>query len=348
MNVRFQYVPLYFAQLLSHDQRYGSIEALINKDPLQPWYEVILTDKTTGRRIFYLNSLEAVNTLTQDGTIAYYSLIQFTALEKPDSSPTYQIALHDSYGHEITWRFVVNVQVTESDVRLTPPLGAPGFVVLHANRRFAAAPGTTVTIGRETVTAEVSDPDLAKKAVPYQAFSAKDLVMAEIAPGTGLWGIDSSPAEVREGEKWIFRSNGGQERILLIERAAGNQLQIRQVDQGNPFSPPAQLDVLRQDNALALRSISFLLQPHTLRISFQPPTLLPERQLEDRTEAAFVVAEDNEPIAEGTVSIQRALETEHIFWRFEYPNWARSYAFDSGVNLIPKRSFVRGGAIGLQ
>ena len=334
MNVRFQYVPLYLAQSISHNQRYGRIEALINRDLEQSWYEVILTDKTTGNKIFYLNSPAAVNILRNEGTIAHYASIEFGSTENIDSNLTYQIAFHDSDGQQIAWRFVVNPRVTEAETRIAPPLNAPGFVMMHASRRFAAGPGTAVTIGNEKKTVDAVAPAVTRNLVDYHAFSAKDLVIAEIVPGTTVWFTEFSPAQVREGDHWTFRGSGGQERTMTIERASGNQVQLRQVDRDDPFSPPAELEFRLENNGLVLRSISFSLQAHKLQISFQPMLPFPVRQLEDTADADFVVAEDGQSIAKGKVFVQRAVDTEHISWRFDSPASTRSNWFDSGVNVI--------------
>ena len=100
INVQVKFVQQYFVQLITNDTRYVSIEALINEDPEQTWYEVILIEKT-GRRTIYCNSAEDVNPLKQAGQDAYYGPIKFTALELTVSSPIYRIRLHDSYGQEI-------------------------------------------------------------------------------------------------------------------------------------------------------------------------------------------------------------------------------------------------------
>lgn len=334
MNVRFQYVPQYFAEIIGNDQRYGSIEALIDNDSLQPWYEVVLTDRTTGRRIFYLNSLEGVTILRAEGTIAHYAAITFTPVERPDANPTYRIGLSDSYGQDIVWTFIVNPRITEAETRFTSPLAASGFVIMHASRRLAAAQGTMVTIGKETEAANLSGSPDGRESVSYQAFAAKDLVVAEIAPGTQPWLVDSSPAQLSEGAEWTVHTNGAPPRQITIERISGDQMQIRQVEPDNPFSSPAQLDVLRQNNGFALRSILFARQSHTLRISFEPSLPLPAVGLEDSTDAQFSVGEDNTPIAHGKVSVARTLATEHVSWWFSAPNWARTSTFDSGVNLF--------------
>lgn len=334
ISVRFQQVPLYLAQSVEDNPRYGRIEAPINNDPEHPWYEVILTDRTMGERIFYLNSAGAVDILQHEGVAAHDASIEFTAIEKADANPIYQVAYYDSDGQQILWKLVANCQSTEQDVRFAPLLSAPGFVLMHASRRFAAAPGTTLTIGKKTEAMDSSGSGRAWSSISYRAFSAVDLVFAEIVPGTEFWTTDSKAPQIAKGTQWIFRSLGGHERKFEVEQAAQNQLQVREVENDNPFSPPAELDLLLQSETFRLRSVSFLLQSHTLRISFEPPVPLPSEQAEDKTNSAFMIAEDDQVIAKGNASVERALDCEHILWKFDTPDWARPNEFDSGVNLL--------------
>jgi len=132
----------------------------------------------------------------------------------------------------------------------------------------------------------------------------------------------------------MVHTNGAPQRRMTIERISGDQMEIEQVEPDNPFSAPAQLEVLRQGNGFMLRSLSFERGLHSLRISFEPALPLPAVGLEDRTDAEFVVGEDNHPVAHGKVSVARTLDTEHVSWWFSAPSWARTSTFDSGVNLI--------------
>jgi hypothetical protein len=196
INVQVKFVPQYFVQLITNDTRYVSIEALINDDPEQTWYEVILMEKT-GRRTIYCNSGEDVNSLKQSGQDAYYAPIEFTALEITVLAPIYRIKLHDSYGKEIVWRFIVNTRITEAETGFMSPQGNSSFVLMYANSWAAAATGTTVTIGDRMEAEKESSPRGSQDSGPCQAFYAMGLTITEITPGIRLWYVNSSPVQRR-------------------------------------------------------------------------------------------------------------------------------------------------------
>ena len=199
INVQVKFVPQYFVQLIANDTRYVSIEALINDDPQQPRYEVILTEKA-GERVYYCNSAEDVNLLKLSGQDAYYAPIKFTALELIVSSPIYRVRLRDSYGQEIVWRFIVNTGITEAETAFMSPLGHSGFVLMYADNWAAAATGTAVTIGDRTEVAEESSPRGVRDPAPCQAFYAVSLTITEITPGVRLWYVNSAPSRTK-GQK---------------------------------------------------------------------------------------------------------------------------------------------------
>lgn len=196
INVQVKFVPQYFVQLITNDTRYVSIEALINDDPEQTRYEVILMEKT-GRRTFYCNSAEDVNSLKQAGQDAYYAPIEFTALEMTVLAPIYRIRLRDSYGQEIVWRFIVNAGITEAETAFMSPPEHSGFVLMYADKWAAAATGTTVRIGDRTEAAAESSPPGLQESAPCQAFYAMSLTITEITPGVRLWYVNSSPTQRR-------------------------------------------------------------------------------------------------------------------------------------------------------
>ena len=183
--------------MITNDPRYERIEALITNDSQRPWYEVILMDKTTGKRAFYCTSADDVNSLKQSGMDAYNASIEFTALERTGLSPTYQIRLRDHYGQLITWRFIVNTGVTEGETGFTSPVEDPAVVVMYAQTWAAAATGTAVTIGDRTEAANGSSLIGLAGSPPCEAFYAVGLTIAEITPGIRLWYVNFLPGALK-------------------------------------------------------------------------------------------------------------------------------------------------------
>ena len=330
MTVRFRFVPQYFEQTIGDDLRYSRIEALIDNDPKRPWYEVILTDRTTGRRVFYCNSLETVMALKGAGTDAYTAEIGFALVEEPDSPPAYHIRLRDNRGQGIHWQFVVSTRATHP-AGLLPRPNRLGLVLMFGSSRSDAATGTTVTIGKESRATDWSG-----AASAYPPFYFTGLTVAEIVPTEQLWSVVSTPAALRKGERWVLLSPGGRRRLLVIESVSDHQVLINQVDEDNPDVTSAQLDVERLNDSLALHSVRLTNQSLILQISFAPNLPLPACGLEDKTDVHFTVEVGAKSvIASGTASVRRALDAEHMDWHFDAPDWARANRYETGVNVVP-------------
>jgi hypothetical protein len=196
ISVQMKFVPQYFVQLITNDTRYVSIEALINDDPQQPQHEVILTEKA-GKRVYYGNSAEDVNSLKVFGEDAYYAPIEFTALELIVSSPIYRIRLHDCYGQEIVWTFIVNTSVSEAEAAFMSTPEHSGFVLMYADNWAAAATGTAITIGDKTESALESSSSGMQDSARCHAFYAVSLTITEITPGFRLSYVNSVPNRVK-------------------------------------------------------------------------------------------------------------------------------------------------------
>ena len=339
MTLRFRFVPQYFVQPIANDIRYSRIEALIGNDSRLSSNEIILTDKTTGTRVFYSNSPKTVTALKQTGANAYNSEIDLNHIEAADSSPAYQIKLHDRYGQNIDWRFIVSPRRTQSEAELLPRPRRLGLVLMNAFHRTPAEPGTTVTIGKETNVVDAASPS----GFP-QPFYSSGLTIAEIAPVTEFWTVLSSPPRVEKEGKWVLESRSGQRMLLVIDRVSDDQVLINQVDEDEPDLTSTILDVRRFNNNLALHSVSLTNQSQILRISFEPSLPFPACGSTDQTNVRFSVETGNQAVlASGTVLAERSLGAEHVVWRFNAPEWAQSKSFETGVNLVPNLRIGRAG-----
>lgn len=192
IRVRFQYVPQYFAQLIRNDPRYESIEALVDNNPQQPWYEIILVEKT-GRKILYCNSVKDVDALNEAGQDAHYAAIRFTGRKKTAKSPAYHIRLRDSYGQRIVWRFIVNTAITRAQKAYMSPPEDSGFVLMYAKVWAASGKGTTLTIGERTERGDSFGPKGLRNAGLRQAVYATSLTIAEVTRGH-FWYVNFGPS----------------------------------------------------------------------------------------------------------------------------------------------------------
>src|ERR1700687_38735 len=208
-----------------------------------------------------------------------------------------------------------------------------GFVLASGTRSATVVSGSILRIrnGHDTSAPAEEPKDLPDPEILY----ATDVILAEIQPGTEIWNVDSSPAQLQEQGQWVLRSSGGRKRLLTIEHASADEILIKQEDPGYPDSASAQLDVQRTDGDLALHSVTFENQAHKFRISFEPGLSLPAPLTTDASNANFSIDEDDHRnIASGRASVARAVEAEHVTWRLDAPDWAKADTFETGVNIL--------------
>lgn len=346
MNFRFRFVPQYFVQRIDDDPKYSRIEALIDDGLSKPWYEIILSDKTTGDRIIYSNSEETVNTLRGVGKTAYRSNIQFEFLPQKDSVSMYQIGLRDAAGQPITWKFAVRPKTLGDQSGFMVRPNASGFVLMGLDQRAAAMPGTTLIIGNAhyPVTSTRESTGVQFDAANSRAFYGTGLTVAEIMPGAELWLVDSLPDALKADEKWILHTSGGEKRVLTIESVIDDQVVIDQVDQDRSLH--VRLGVRRVHGDLLLGSLLVMRQSHSFRITFIPELPFPAAGLDDTTNIHFIVSEDSQPdIANGNLLARRRFSDEYIQWKFDAPDWARARSIETGASVLNESLINRAKAM---
>jgi hypothetical protein len=326
MDIKFRYVPQYFEQSFSDDPRYARIVALVD----QGRCDVVLLDKATNREIFYSTSDRKVRALEADGADAYTTAIHFTASSTIDSYHLFLISLHNRFGQEITWQFVVGDLVTHASQEVISRADKSGIAFLYAPRRAGAVPGTALTIDARTYQPETPSDDA------LGAFYATDITVGRILAGTDFWRIENSLANPVPMAKWNLSGNGRRQRNLALEQLSDTEAEVDQNDLDDPDAPQIVLSLERVNDTYGLRSVSFKTHGNTLWIFFGPLLPLPAHQVNDKTTVAFSVAENEQAtVARGALEIQRTDDAEHLLWRFDTPNLPGNTTFETGVNVIP-------------
>jgi hypothetical protein len=330
MEIEFRYVPQYFMQLIEDNARYSRIEALINDGQC----EVILTDKTMNKRVFYANSQERIDALQANGAEAHLAPVEVGEFTTVGSRPIHRIRLQDTFGQEIQWQFVVGEVVPHARPEIMFQSNGSGLAWVYAPHRAAPAAGTAVTIAASQYQAQPSGPG-----GDYRAFYSSDTAVAQFVPATELWSVEKSPVSFVEAEKWDLRGEMGQKRLLVIKRISDQDASIEQIDLNDPDSADVLLDLDRSKAGYSLRSISITSHSNTLWIFFAPELPLGAHGMDDEMTATFTVAENElATIANGTVVVRRAMDAEHMVWQFDEPHSVRGEVFETGVNLIPSSS----------
>jgi hypothetical protein len=326
MEITFRYVPQYFEQSLVDDPRYARITALVEDGRC----DVILLDKTTNREVFYSNVNRKVEALTAKGADAYTTTIDFSAASTIDSYPLFLVHFHDQFGQEVNWQFVVGEIVPHASPEVIPRTGSSGITLLYAPHRAAGTAGTTLTIAGKTYQPDSTHSDDARP-----TFYATDMMVGQILPGTDVWKVQSGPADGGQQPKWNLSGDGGRQRTLEFKQLSDTEAAIEQIDPNDPGSSQVVLNLERVNNTYGLRSLSLQRHENTLWIFFGPALPLPAHNTDDKTTVTFAVAENEDAnVASGELEVQRAGDAEHLVWRFDTPNLAKSTTFETGVNLI--------------
>jgi len=326
MNVEFRYVPQYLQESISDNPLYSRIVALLDENGC----DVILLDKTMDREAFYSISKRRVDALAANGSDAYVTPIDFETSSPTDAPPTFLIHFQDRFGNEILWKFAVGEIVPHASPEVIFRTNNSGIGFLYAPHRAPSADGTTLTIAGRKYTPKSTQPDNA-----LGAFYAVDMTLGQIMPGTDLWAVERTPADIVQTAKWTVGGDGGRLRTLAVKEVSATEASIEQFDVHDPDAPHVILNVVRVNDAYELGSLSLESHFNTLWIFFGPPLPLPVHEVDDKTIINFTVAENEQAsIASGKLEVQRTVDAEHVLWHFEAPSFARGITIETGVNLI--------------
>ena len=335
MTVRFRTVPLYFRESFAESSPYASIEALVDDKQSEPWIEIVLTDRASATSQNYSNSQRSVSSMTERGEEAYFTPIDFHSEQDANARRVFTFHFVDNAAESIEWRVALDSTSPRADSEATviPQTDKYGFVLASGIQSAAAVSGSDLRIknANDTSTSTVE----LRKSSNSEILYARDVILAEIDPGTEIWSVDSSPTQLQDHARWVLRSSGGRQRLLTIEQASADEIIIKQEDPGFPESASAQLDVRRTAGDLTLHSVTFASQGHEFRISFEPGLSLPAPKTTDASLANFSIDEDqHKNVASGQASVARGVEAEHVTWRMEKPDWAKAQTFETGVNVL--------------
>jgi hypothetical protein len=335
MIVRFRTVPLYFQESLAEDSPYSSVEAIVDNQESEPWIEIVLKERSTAKSVHYCNVQRRVASMTERGQEAYLAPIEFNSMEGANGMRVFTFHFADNAGETIEWRIVLSSAAsgTGSQPGIIPQTNRFGLVLASGTRSAAEVSSSALRIKNANDTSAPTEEP--KKLPDTEILYATDVTLAEIQPGTEMWNVDSSPAQLQDQGQWVLRSSGGRKRLLTIEHASKDEILITQEDPGYPDSASAQLDIHRTDGNLELHSVTFAGHGHKFRISFDPGLTLPAPLTTDASDATFSVDEDDHRnVASGRASVARGVGAEHVTWRLDAPAWAKADTFETGVNIL--------------
>jgi hypothetical protein len=332
--VEYEYVPQYFLQWINDDPQYSMIEALVGRGE-QPIYQVVMTEKSSSRRVYYSNSEAKVKELSGRGLHSRLAKIDFRTSSGVGQQSSYGFAFRDERGTAILWRFIPATEASERGAGLTPQYGGEGLQLRYRELATAAGAGSAVQIGDRVNEAEpwpeISAPPYF---VAHRGSYVEGMHVGFVLPGTRNWRITSSPADLIEGAQWTI-TDGGAIRQFRIAARKGDELTI--VEEGAQPSPPLIVTARISAGGLALRSISAGREKRAMRISFKPELDLSALSTDKKpAEVSFQIdLGSHEKVARGEVIAEARGDHVGLRWQPQSPDWAKGRAITTTIIIGP-------------
>ena len=153
--VTYQYWPVQYVQWVGTELPYSMIEFDVDATTKQPLYNVVLTDRASGRRTAYVNSDVLVASAKAQGMQAYKTEIAFEAAEATNVGAASTLRLSMADGKPLQWRFVQGSDISEQGAGLTPLPTVPIPILVYREQAAVAGEGTALQIGNTVSAAEV-------------------------------------------------------------------------------------------------------------------------------------------------------------------------------------------------
>ena len=331
----YEYAPVYFMQWINDSPQYSRIAASIGQEQT-PVYLVILTEKDTPASAYYTNSAARAKALKAEGKDAYHTPIDFKEEKGVEQDVRFGVGFRDKHGQPVIWRFIpANSRPSERGSGLQPLGTMPGLHLRFSARGTAAGAGTAVQIGNKVHEAEpwpqISAPPYF---VAYRGSYVHGMDLSALLLGKQQWRVVKAPGELREGAEWTLAGDLGRERRLLITQRRGDELTISERPAPGIDAATLDMNAVVTPQGLALRSFVLNNRANAMRITFSPDLNLTANA--PRAEATYQLdLGAREKVSQGSVSVERQENLINVRWQPKSPDWAKSRALSSAINLTP-------------
>ena len=233
---RYQYWPVQYVQWIGAELPYSMIEFDVDTTAKQPLYNVILTERVSGKRFVYANTDALVTNAKAQGDEAYKTQIAFDAAESTNVGATSTLRLSLADGKPLQWHFVQGSDISEQGAGLTPLPQVPVPVLAYREQAAVAGEGTALQIGDKVSVAEVWT-EISKPPyfVAYHGAMSLGAHMTVLTPGKEKWTVASAPAELKPGQSWELEGDHGDHRTLRITKVDSGRFVIT----GNDLFAPS-------------------------------------------------------------------------------------------------------------
>jgi hypothetical protein len=319
-QILYRHWPEQFVQWLGPEVPYTMIELYVDPGSgATPLYEVVLTDRATGKRVHYANQQQMVDVDKRLAAEAYLSPMQLDRPANTGKGATYLLRFVDHAGQPVSWQWIQGSDMSERGGG-SSPAGVEPPVLLYRTRSAVAAEGTALKIGNAVSVAdvwtEISQPPYF---VAYHGAYSESVDIAAFA-GTGQqWTTIAAPPALTAGAEWKLKARDGMGCSLRVQAVNGDHATILDTDDHLPGRTVA-IEADWTNGAWSINKLHYSAAGadanQGLTISFTPGVNGTGSQ------AKFeVTAGRKTRIASGTVHGDPA--QPRVGWEFKDPEWLR-------------------------
>jgi hypothetical protein len=329
-QVVYQHWPEQFVQWIGPELPYSMIELYVDPGKGdQPAYDVVLTERSSGKRVHYCNKQSLVDLSKSGGLDTYLANMQFDRPGEGSWERKYILRFRDHAGQPVTWQFVQGSDVTERGSGLSPA-GLQPPVIMYREQSAVAGQGSAVKIGNAVSVAELWN-ELASPPffMPYHGALTQDLQIAVFVEGTQKWTLLQSPDKLQNGAQWKFKAEDGRECSLTVSSVQGEAVTLTQEEQRSP-GQKILIEAQFSNNAWSTRKVRFAPTQNGsskgLTLAFNPALGATASQ------AKFELFSGQKTrIATGTVTVDQ----NRAAWHFKDPEWLRNKLARARNTYIP-------------
>jgi hypothetical protein len=324
--ITYRYWPEQFIQWLGPELPYSMIELYADRTLPKPLYDVVLTDRTSGKRLHYSNQQQMVDIDKLNGE-AYLTRIAFAAPEQENTGSTWNLSFTTQDGKPVLWRFIQGSDVAEQGGGLTPMPNVPVLMFMYREQAAVAGEGTALQIGTQ-----VSEADLWKEIshppyfVAYRGARSVGVNIAILAPGTMRWKVDESPASLTLGAAWKLSSADGKHLVVTVKKMDGSEFTLVALDE---HLPGRAMTIEAQQSGSGWSIQKMRISPekqgddHGFALSFEPALPL---EMQAPPSAIRVEMQEGKKTKVGAGTLTQRGDVAHPQWllQMKTPDWARS------------------------
>jgi hypothetical protein len=312
-QIVYRHWPEQFIQWIGPELPYTMIELYVDPGAgATPLYDVVLTERSSGKRVHYTNQQQMVDMVKRSGANAYLTSMQFDRPANAGKDATYLLRFVDHAGQPVSWQFVQGSDISERGGG-SSPAGIEPPVLVYRERSAVAGEGSALKIGNTVSVAdvwtEISQPPYF---VAYHGALSENVDIAVFAAAPQQWTTIGAPKTLSVGAEWKLKAQDGLGCTLRVQAVNGDHATVLESDDHFPGRTVA-IDAALASGAWSIEKMHYAAVGEDanqgLTISFAPGSKFE------------IMAGRKTRIASGTV--HGDTEQKRVGWEFKDPQWLK-------------------------